>query len=163
MLYLKRAVTTVSLSKFGMVYYNNLLSVPLLLGLALLNGELGSVWAQTMGPGTGSSPAALQANGAALGRAVLPGAPLWVANPLGFVGTMLVSGVVGFALNGASLWCVQATSPSTFSMVGALNKIPLAVSDSAVHCGVMETCVWVNQCRRVTGKPVNSTKPWCSA
>lgn len=126
-LYLKRAVTTVSLSKFGMVYYNNLLSVPLLLGLALLNGELGSVWAQTMGPGTGSSPVALQANGAALGRAVLPGAPLWVANPLGFVGTMLVSGVVGFALNGASLWCVQATSPSTFSMVGALNKIPLAI------------------------------------
>jgi hypothetical protein len=99
-LFLKYAVTTVSLSKFGMVYYNNLLSVPLLLAVAWSTGEASTALAS-------------------------PSRAEWAS--VGFVCTLVVSGVVGFALNGASLWCVQATSPSTFSMVGALNKIPLAV------------------------------------
>ena len=94
---MKKAVTTVSLSKFGMVYYNNLLSVPLLLVVAGVNGEVI--------------------------RAIE--FPAW--DSLGFLATLVISGIVGFALNGAALWCVQATSPSTYSMVGALNKIPLAV------------------------------------
>jgi hypothetical protein len=129
-LYLKRVVSTVRLSKFGMVYYNNLLSMPLLLGLAILIGELGDVWAQVA---------------TAVGGGGDTAAPQWVTSPVAFVGTMIVSGAVGFALNGASLWCVQATSPSTFSMVGALNKIPLAVSGGLSLLGrsafVMKACV----------------------
>ena len=42
-LLMKRATKTLSLSKFGMVFYNNLLSVPLLLPVALLKGELASL------------------------------------------------------------------------------------------------------------------------
>jgi GDP-mannose transporter len=86
-----------------MVYYNNLLSVPLLLLVASLNGEILKAVEY----------------------------PDWAS--IGFQITLLVSGVVGFALNGAALWCVQATSPSTYSMVGALNKIPLAVRPSITN------------------------------
>jgi GDP-mannose transporter len=96
-LYLRKAVTTVKLSKFGMVYYNNVLSLPLLSVLVLFTGELPRAFAFES----------------------------WLSVP--FVFTNIVTGAVGFFLNAASLWCVQATSPSTFSMVGALNKIPLVV------------------------------------
>ncbi|KAA0149908.1 hypothetical protein FNF31_07115 [Cafeteria roenbergensis] len=44
-----------------------------------------------------------------------------------FIAALALSGCVGFALNLTSLWCVSETSATTYSMVGALNKIPLAV------------------------------------
>lgn len=34
---------------------------------------------------------------------------------------------MGYALNLASLWCVAETSATTYSMVGALNKIPVTL------------------------------------
>lgn len=44
-----------------------------------------------------------------------------------FVIALVLSGCVGFALNLTSLWCVSETSATTYSMVGALNKVPLAI------------------------------------
>jgi hypothetical protein len=80
-----------------MVYYNNSLALPLLAVAALLTGEL-----SRLDEFDGwSSP--------------------------GFQISVVFTGMVGFGLSIASLWCVQVTSPSTYSMVGALNKIPLAV------------------------------------
>jgi hypothetical protein len=37
------------------------------------------------------------------------------------------SGVVGFAISFCSLWFLSSTTPTTYSLVGSLNKIPLAV------------------------------------
>lgn len=44
-----------------------------------------------------------------------------------FIGTLVLSSVVGFGLSLASLWCINANSAVHFSMVGAIAKIPLSV------------------------------------
>lgn len=41
---------------------------------------------------------------------------------------MIFSGVSAFAMSYASAWCVRTTSSTTYSMVGALNKLPIAAS-----------------------------------
>ena len=38
----------------------------------------------------------------------------------------MFGGLVGFALNFASLNCVALTGPTTYAIVGSLNKIPVA-------------------------------------
>lgn len=44
------------------------------------------------------------------------------------VWAMIFSGASAFAMSYASAWCVRTTSSTTYSMVGALNKLPIAVS-----------------------------------
>lgn len=41
---------------------------------------------------------------------------------------MIFSGASAFAMSYASAWCVRSTSSTTYSMVGALNKLPIAAS-----------------------------------
>lgn len=41
---------------------------------------------------------------------------------------MVFSGASAFAMSYASAWCVRTTSSTTYSMVGALNKLPIAAS-----------------------------------
>jgi GDP-mannose transporter len=41
---------------------------------------------------------------------------------------MVFSGASAFAMSYASAWCVRVTSSTTYSMVGALNKLPIAAS-----------------------------------
>ncbi|RUS12631.1 hypothetical protein BC938DRAFT_478634 [Jimgerdemannia flammicorona] len=41
---------------------------------------------------------------------------------------MVFSGVSAFAISYTSAWCVRVTSSTTYSMVGALNKLPIAAS-----------------------------------
>jgi GDP-mannose transporter len=41
---------------------------------------------------------------------------------------MVFSGVSAFGMSYASAWCVRTTSSTTYSMVGSLNKLPIAVS-----------------------------------
>lgn len=41
---------------------------------------------------------------------------------------MIFSGASAFAMSYASAWCVRTTSSTTYSMVGALNKLPIAAS-----------------------------------
>ena len=41
---------------------------------------------------------------------------------------MVFSGASAFAMSYASAWCVRSTSSTTYSMVGALNKLPIAAS-----------------------------------
>lgn len=96
-LYMKHATKTVRLAKFGMVFYNNLLSLPILLGGAALRGEF----------------------------AVLTRTEELHTMP--YLTLSLYAGLVGFFLNLATLWCVSNNSATTYAVVGALNKIPLAV------------------------------------
>ena len=99
MLYLKHATKTVQLPKFGMVFYNNLLSLPLLALIAIGAGEPRVLYEAHL-------------RGALDGR---------------FFAFNAFAGVVGFLLNIASVWCVSATSATTYAVVGALNKVPVTV------------------------------------
>jgi GDP-mannose transporter len=96
-----RSVTTredVQLSKFEMVFYNNLLSIPLLLPVSLAFGEFGVLSSSTA-----------------------------VVFSWSFISVNLVAGSMGFFLNLASLWCVGSTSATTYALVGSVNKIPVSL------------------------------------
>lgn len=41
---------------------------------------------------------------------------------------MIFTGLASIFISYTSAWCVRATSSTTYSMVGALNKLPIAVS-----------------------------------
>ncbi|GAB5030030.1 gdp-mannose transporter [Nannochloropsis oceanica] len=96
-LYMKHATKTVRLPKFGMVFYNNLLSLPILLVGAAVRGEF---------------------------RIFIGTEDL---HTMSYLSLSIYAGLVGFFLNLATLWCVSNNSATTYAVVGALNKIPLAV------------------------------------
>ena len=41
---------------------------------------------------------------------------------------MIISGLSSVFISYTSAWCVRVTGSTTYSMVGALNKLPLAIS-----------------------------------
>lgn len=98
-LYLKHATQTIELSKFGMVFYNNLLSLPLLSIIAIVHFE----------------------------PTILIEAHARGAINLKFFVVNAFAGTLGLFLNLASVWCVSATSATTYAVVGALNKIPATI------------------------------------
>lgn len=85
------------MDEFSMVFYNNLLSIPLIFVLLVGTGELTSVLQE---------PALQQ---------------------LGFQIAAGVSALIGFFISVASMWFMSTTTATTFSLVGSLNKIPIAV------------------------------------
>ncbi len=44
-----------------------------------------------------------------------------------FMVAVMSSGLCGIAISFCSLWCLYLTSPTTYSMVGAFNKLPTAL------------------------------------
>lgn len=96
-LYMKFATKNVKLSKFGMVFYNNVLCTVFLLPVAILNGEVHLFM---------TTPA-------------LHTPDYYFKN--------FFAGFVGFFLNFASLNCVQQTGPSTYAIIGSLNKVPISI------------------------------------
>jgi len=94
-LYMKFATKHVKLSKFGMVYYNNVLCTIFLLPVAVMNGEM-SLFLNTQGIHT-----------------------------LDYLMMNSFAGFVGFFLNFASLNCVAHAGPTTYVTVGSLNKVPI--------------------------------------
>jgi len=95
-LYMKFATKTVKLSKFGMVFYNNILCVLFLLPVAYYLGQV-EVFALT--------PA---------------------IHTQDYFTKNMFAGFVGFGLNFASLNCVSVTGPTTYAIIGSINKIPVA-------------------------------------
>jgi GDP-mannose transporter len=96
-LYMKFATKNVKLTKFGMVFYNNVLCTLFLLPVTIVNGEL-SLFLNT--------------------DAIHTFDYAWKNSFAGFV---------GFFLNFASLNCVSNTGPTTYAIVGSLNKVPTAI------------------------------------
>jgi len=96
-LYMKHATRTVKLPRFGMVFYNNVLTTVVILPICCINGELGEF----------------------LGRTDLRSMDYLVKNSW--------AGFVGFFLNFASLTCVSVTGPTTYAIVGSINKIPTSL------------------------------------
>ena len=82
-----------------MVYYNNALSVPPLILLTLVTGEL---------PGLLSRPY-----------------PFW-SSPAFYV-VVLMGALVGFGVSFASIWCMSRTSATLYSLTGSMNKVVVAV------------------------------------
>ena len=96
-LYMKHATKSVKLSKFGMVFYNNLLCIFFLWPAAMARGEV-QLFLETHAIHT---PDYLYKN--------------------------LFAGLVGFLLNFASLTCVSLTGPTTYAIIGSVNKVPIAI------------------------------------
>lgn len=84
----------------SMVYYNNLLSLPFIALLMLIFNEYPKL----------TTPAAVVA----------------LQNPT-FLSVATLGGVIGFAISFSSLWFLSQTTATLYSLVGALNKIPVAV------------------------------------
>lgn len=83
------------------MYYNNLLTIPVLLGCSLLTED----W----------SAANFAKN-----------FPVETRNSI-LIG-IVYSGLAAIFISYCSAWCIRVTSSTTYSMVGALNKLPIAVS-----------------------------------
>jgi GDP-mannose transporter len=105
MLYLKVVMEKVKnytsngerLDEFSMVFYNNLLSLPLIFLVMVFQGELKT----------------------------LPDQPD-LYNPA-FLFVASLTGLVGFGISFSVLWFLSTTTPTTFSLVGSLNKIPVSL------------------------------------
>lgn len=83
------------------MYYNNLLTIPVLLIASILVED----W----------SPANIQKNFPSDKRNTV-------------VSVMIISGLSTVFISYSSAWAVRVTSSTTYSMVGALNKLPIALS-----------------------------------
>lgn len=85
------------LDEFSMVYYNNILSIPPILMLMFFFGEFNTLSSETA-----------------------------IYNP-GFQFVALVGGLLGFGISFSALWFLSQTTATIYSLVGALNKIPVAI------------------------------------
>lgn len=111
-LYLKYATKSVKLSKFGMVFYNNVLCSLFLFPVSVMNGEFK----------TFMSTPALHTSDYAVKNAF--------------------AGFVGFFLNFASLNCVAQTGPTTYAMIGSLNKVPIAIMGYFIFANDISEQTW---------------------
>eukprot|EP00878_Enallax_costatus_P011873 GHUV01012397.1.p1 GENE.GHUV01012397.1~~GHUV01012397.1.p1 ORF type:complete len:352 (+),score=58.12 GHUV01012397.1:297-1352(+) len=104
-LYLRHVITRMAIvthkqggtDELGMVVYNNLLSIPMIFALTFLTGESSRL---------GKESAIAE----------------W-----GFQIAAVTSAVLSFLISIASMWFLSCTTATTFSLVGSLNKIPLAI------------------------------------
>lgn len=85
------------LGEYSMVLYNNVLSLPLLLLAAGINGEFTTILQE---------PA--------------------LYNPR-FQAAVCMSAICGFLISFCSLWFLSTTTATTYSLVGSLNKLPIAI------------------------------------
>ncbi|KAG0024886.1 GDP-mannose transporter into the lumen of the Golgi [Entomortierella chlamydospora] len=98
---MRRRIKHFNFQDFDTVYYNNLLSLPVMLVLSFcLEGWTSGEFERTFAPE--------------------------VRSPI--ITAILLSGISSFLISYGSAWCVRCTSSTTYSMVGALNKLPVAAS-----------------------------------
>eukprot|EP00002_Diphylleia_rotans_P020352 TRINITY_DN3953_c0_g1_i2.p1 TRINITY_DN3953_c0_g1~~TRINITY_DN3953_c0_g1_i2.p1 ORF type:complete len:321 (-),score=54.90 TRINITY_DN3953_c0_g1_i2:562-1524(-) len=91
---------SVRLSDFGLALHNNVLSLPVLILAVVFTGEAD----------------------------VLQERIVKYSEQPGFMFWLMLTGVIGFVLNLSSFFCIRSTSPTTYSIVGSLNKIPLTIA-----------------------------------
>lgn len=93
----EHTTTKQKMDEFSMVYYNNILSLLPIFALMVAFGEHKTIMHQ---------PA--------------------LSNPT-FLVVATLGGLIGFAISFSSLWFLSQTTATIYSLVGALNKIPVAV------------------------------------
>ncbi|XP_057994563.1 GDP-mannose transporter GONST2 isoform X3 [Hevea brasiliensis] len=94
----KQSTRSGSLNEISMVLLNNLLSLPFAIFLILLFDE----WAYVINVDVIKLPM------------------FWVV--------ATVSGLLGLAISFTSMWFLSQTGPTTYSLVGSLNKIPISIA-----------------------------------
>lgn len=99
-LYMRKRIKLTNFKDFDTMYYNNLLSLPILLIATFLFED----W----------SAANVALNFPADNRNAT-------------IAAMILSGISSVGISYCSAWCVRVTSSTTYSMVGALNKLPIAL------------------------------------
>lgn len=114
-LYMNGKSKTVDLTKWGMVYYNNLISLPICFPIAVARGEFPAVLSDPLLHGEHANA---------------------------FMAVATFSGIVGFVLNLASFWCNQSVTATTYAVVGALNKIPLLLLGALLFANVITGQQW---------------------
>lgn len=98
---MRKRIKLTNFKDFDTMFYNNLLSVPILLVSTLLLES----W----------TPGNININFPPDHR-------------MPVVTAMVISGLSTVFISYTSAWCVRVTSSTTYSMVGALNKLPIAIS-----------------------------------
>lgn len=98
---MRKRIKITQFKDFDTMFYNNLLSIPILLICTLLLEDWSTV-------------------------NVAKNFPLETRNNLMIA--MFISGLSSVFISYTSAWCVRVTSSTTYSMVGALNKLPIALS-----------------------------------
>ena len=98
-LYIRHICKTVPTTKFGVVFYTNLLCVCVVFPLSFIVHDMSLVKDTLL-------------NHSATG---------W------FVVYNVVAGFIGFYLNFAQIWVCSLTSATTIAIIGALNKIPITI------------------------------------
>ncbi|PVV03291.1 hypothetical protein BB560_002240, partial [Smittium megazygosporum] len=99
---MRKTIGSVKFKDFDTVYYNNMLTLFMFVFLSLLSEP----WTDFI------SFYSLEINKAELSRYIYSNA---------------ASGIAAFMISYTSAWCLRVTSSTTYSMVGALNKLPIAL------------------------------------
>ncbi|WFD27149.1 GDP-mannose transporter into the lumen of the Golgi [Malassezia nana] len=100
-LVMRKRIKLTGFKDWDTMFFNNLLSIPVLLGMSLLVEN----W----------SKETFENNFPAERR-------------MSLIIAVLLSGTGGVFISYTTAWCIRVTSSTTYSMVGALNKLPLALS-----------------------------------
>lgn len=103
LLYMKGTIKSVGFGDFDSVFYNNVLSLPILITLSFIFED----WA-------GFIKRIVYENAIRANLQLLMG--------------MVLSGFAGFFISFTTAWCLRVAPSTTYSMVGALNKLPVALS-----------------------------------
>ncbi|KAM7215726.1 hypothetical protein V8F06_008920 [Rhypophila decipiens] len=98
---MRKVIKKMNFKDYDTMFYNNLLTIPVLIVCSLLVEDWGT-------------------------ENLLKNFPEETRNHI-FIG-MLYSGLAAIFISYCSAWCIRVTSSTTYSMVGALNKLPIAVS-----------------------------------
>jgi len=98
---MRKRIKLTNFKDFDTMYYNNLLSIPILFLASLIFEDWSSININLNFP---------------------------PAHRNQIVAAMVFSGLSSVFISYTSAWCVRVTSSTTYSMVGALNKLPIAVS-----------------------------------
>lgn len=100
---MRKAIKLVDFQDFDTVYFNNALTMPIFLVMSIIAED----WPDFFG--FYSDPA----NSAEAGSMMC---------------SMVLSGCGAFGISFTSAWCIRVTNSTTYSMVGALNKLPIAIA-----------------------------------
>lgn len=127
------------------MFYNNLLTIPILFVASIAVED----WSSTN---------------------VVKNFPVDTRNTI--IAAMIFSGLSSVFISYTSAWCVRVTSSTTYSMVGALNKLPIAVSGliffdapvtipsvSAIFVGFVSGIVYAVAKVRQNSKPKTGALP----
>lgn len=100
-LIMRKRIKLTNFKDFDTMYYNNLLSIPILLVSSFIFEDWSAINVEKNFPAD---------------------------NRTATIMAMIFSGLSSVGISYCSAWCVRVTSSTTYSMVGALNKLPIALS-----------------------------------